>query len=47
MTYTDKGYYWGSFNLKKVRSNHMHTFFYSDIYDFSGNLEGMLDEGTF
>ena len=24
----------------------MHTFFYSNIYQFSGNLEGMLDEET-
>ena len=24
----------------------MHTLFYSNISEFSGNLEGMLDEGT-
>ena len=25
----------------------MHTFFYSNIYEFAGNLEGMLDEVTY
>ena len=25
----------------------MHTFFYSNISEFAGNLEGMLDEGTY
>ena len=25
----------------------MHTFFYSNISHFTGNLEGMLDEGTY
>ena len=25
----------------------MHTFFYSNIYEFDGNLEGILDEGTY
>ena len=25
----------------------MHTFFYSNISEFDGNLEGMLDEGTY
>ena len=24
----------------------MHTFFYSNISEFAGNLEGMIDEGT-
>ena len=25
----------------------MHTFFYANISKFSGNFEGMLDEGTY
>ena len=25
----------------------MHTFFYSNIYEFAGNLEGMIDEVTY
>ena len=25
----------------------MHTLFYSNIYEFGGNLEGMLDEGRY
>ena len=25
----------------------MHTFFYSNIYEFAGNLEVMLDEGAY
>ena len=25
----------------------MHTFFYSNISEFSGSLEGMIDEGTY
>ena len=25
----------------------MHTFFYSNISDFAGNLEGIIDEGTY
>ena len=25
----------------------MHNFFYSNISEFAGNLEGMLDEGTY
>ena len=25
----------------------MHTFFYSNISEFSGDLEGILDEGTY
>ena len=44
MTSTDKEEVEGSFNLKN-RINNMHTFFYSNISDFAGNLEGMLDVG--
>ena len=47
MTYTDKYYVEGSFNLRKPRSNNMHTFFYSNISEFSGNLEGILHEVTY
>ena len=25
----------------------MHTFSYSNIYDFAGNVQGMLDEGRY
>ena len=34
------------FNLTKPGNNTMHTFFYSSISEFGGNLEGMLDEGN-
>ena len=47
MTYTDKDEVEGSFNLKTSRNNIMHTFFYSNISEFDGNLQGMLDEGTY
>ena len=36
---TAKEEFKGSFNLKK-RINNMHTFFYSNISKFAGNLEG-------
>ena len=36
----------GNFNLTKPGNNTMHTFFYSNIYEFGGSLEGMLDEET-
>ena len=44
MTYTDQYFVEGSFNLKFSRSNNIHTFFYSNISEFAGNLEGMLYE---
>ena len=47
MTFTDKEEVEGSFNLKKNGNNTMHTLFYSNIYEFAGNLEGMLDEGKY
>ena len=47
MTYTDKDYVQGSFNLRKLRSNNMHNFFSSNTSEFSGNFEGMLNEGTY
>ena len=45
MTYTDKDYVEGYFNLKS-RSNNLHTFIYSNMSEFVGNLEGIIDEGT-
>ena len=36
-----------SFNLKTPRSNIMHNLFYSNIYEFAGNLQEVLDEGTY
>ena len=47
MTYTDKYYVEGFFNLRKSRRNNMHTLFYSNISGFAGNLEGVLDEETY
>ena len=47
MTYTDKYYVEGFFNLRKSRRNNMHTLFYSNISGFAGNLEGIIDEGTY
>ena len=34
-------------SIFKNVENTMHTFFHSNISDFSGNLEVMLDEGTY
>ena len=47
MTYPDKEEVEGSFNLETSKNNTMHTFFYSNIYEFAGNLEGILNEGTY
>ena len=44
MTCTNKEKFEGTFNLEKPGNNTMHTFFYSSISKFGGNLEGMLDE---
>ena len=46
-TTTDKYAAEGSFNLTTSRHNIMHTFFYSNISEFSGNFQGMIDEGTY
>ena len=43
-TCTNKEEVEGSFNLTKPGNNTMQTFSYSNISDFGGNLEGMLDE---
>ena len=45
MTCTNKEEVEGSFNLTKPGNNNIHIFFYSNISEFGGNLEGMLDEG--
>ena len=42
MTTTDKDDVEGSFNLKASRHNIMYTFFYSNISEFAGNLEGII-----
>ena len=44
ITCTDKEEFDGSFDLKKTGNNTMHTFFYSNISEFTGNLEVILDE---
>ena len=46
MTSTDKDEVEGSFNFKTSKSINTHTFFYYNISEFAGNLEGMIDEGT-
>ena len=46
MTSTDKEEVEGSYNFKTFKSNTMHAFFYSNISEFSGNLQGMLNAGT-
>ena len=35
------------FNLKTSRDNFTYNFFYTNIYEFSGNLERMIDEGMY
>ena len=47
MTCTNEEKVEGSFNLTKPGNNTMHTFFYSNISEFGGNLEGMPDEGKY
>ena len=46
MTTTDWEYVEWSFNLKTSRHNIMYTFSYSNIYEFAGDLEGVLNDGT-
>ena len=45
MTWKNKEEVKGSFNLTKPGNNNIHTFSYSNISEFAGNLEGILDEG--
>ena len=47
MTCTNREEVEGSFNLTKPGNNIMHTFFYSNISEFGGNLEGILYEGIY
>ena len=47
MTWKNKEEVEGSFSLTKPGNNTMHTFFYNNISEFGGNLEGMLDEGNY
>ena len=46
-TCTDKDEVGGYFNLKISRNNIIGTLFYFDISEFAGNLQEMLDEGTY
>ena len=47
MTWTNKEEVEGHFNLTKPGNNIMQTFLNSNISEFGGNLEGMLDEGNY
>ena len=47
MTTSDKYEVERSFNLKKPRNNIMYNFFYSNIPECAGNLEEIIDEGTY
>ena len=47
MTNTDKDEVEGSFNFKISRRITMYTFFYLNISEFEGDLEGVIDEGTY
>ena len=47
MTTNDKYEVEGYFNSKTSRQNIMYTLFYSNIYQFAGNLEGIIDVGTY
>ena len=47
MTWTSTEIVEGSFNLTKPGTNTMHTFFYSNISEFGGDFEGMMDETNY
>ena len=47
MTCTNKEKVEGTLNLTKPGNNTNHTFFYSNISEFGGNLEVILDEGNY
>ena len=47
MPWTNKEEVKGHFNLTKSGNNTMHTLFYSNISEFGGDLEGMLDERNY
>ena len=42
-TSTDKEGVQGSFKKKTPKNNTTHTLLYSNIYEFAGNLEGILN----
>ena len=46
MTSTDKYKVKGPFNLKTSRNNIMHSLFYSNLSEFSENLQEMLGDRT-
>ena len=45
MTTTSKDEVEGCFNFKTSRYNFMYNLFYTNISEFFGNWEGMMDEG--
>ena len=47
MTTTSKDEFEGYFNFKTSRYNFMYTFLYTNISEFCGNWEGMMDEGMY
>ena len=47
MTTTSKDKVEGYFILETVRDNVMYNLFYTNIYEFSGNCEEILDEGVY
>ena len=47
MTWTSTEEVEGSFNLTKPAANTMHTLFYSNISEFCGYFEGILDETNY
>ena len=47
LTWTSKEEVEGSFNLTKPANNTMHTFLNSNISEFGGDFEGMLDEWNY
>ena len=47
MITNDKDTVEGYFNLKTFRHNIMLTFFYSNISQFAGKFQGIIDEGMY
>ena len=47
MTSTDKNEFEGYFNLIISRNNIMHNSFYFNISEFAGNMQEIIDEGTY
>ena len=46
MTSTNKYEVEGSFNSKTLKNNILHHLFYSNISEFAGNLQEIINEGT-